>query len=108
MRASRVILAGRHDLVGDEHVGDARCDERGGLVDLLAADADRTARDLRLGDVGTLVRLGVRAQREARAAHDVGHEVEVALEGVEVEHEGGRVDGGERVADAGRDALHGR
>ena len=101
-------LRGLDDFVGDEHVRDARRDERRRLVDLLAADAHRAARDLRLGDVGALVRLGVRTQREARSAHGVRHQVEVVLERVEVDDERRRLDGGERIADAGRDALHHR
>ena len=60
-------LRGRDDLVGHEHVGDSRRDERGRLVHFLAADADRAARDLRLRDVRALVRLGVRTQARARS-----------------------------------------
>jgi hypothetical protein len=99
-------LRGRHDLVGHEDVGDAGGDECGGLVDFLAADADGAARDLRLCDVGTLVRLRVRAQHKPRSAHRVGHEVEVVLERVEVDHQGGCLDRLERVTDACGDALH--
>ncbi len=83
-------------------------DERLGFVDLLAADADRAARDLRLRDVRALVRLRVRPQRDAGAAHGVRHQVEVALEGVEVDDERGRVDVGGSVADAGGKTLHAR
>ena len=39
-------------------------------------------------------------------AHGVGHQVEVVLERVEVDDERGRVDGVERIADAGGDSLH--
>ncbi len=99
-------LRRRHDLVGDEHVGDAGRDERRGFVHLLATDADGAPRDLCLRDVDALVRLRVRAQREARAVHRVGHEVEVVLERVEVDDQGRCVDSGERIADAGGDALH--
>ena len=52
-------LAWRHDFIGDQHIGDSRSNKGRRLVHLLAADTDRTARDLRLGDVGTLVRLGM-------------------------------------------------
>ena len=46
-----------------------------------------------------LVRLGVRAQRARRPCADsVGHAVEVALEGVEIDHQRRRVDLGQRHA----------
>ena len=93
------------DLVGDQHVADAGVDERRGLVDLLAADADGAVLELQPRDVRALVRLGVRPQREATAAHRAGHQVEVALEGVEVEHQRRRVDGRDGIADAGGRTL---
>ncbi len=96
------------DLVGDEHVADARCHERFGFPYLLAADADRPALDLLLRDVGALVRLRVRTERDAGAARRMGHQVEVALEGIEVDHERGGVDVVNGVADAGGNSLHGR
>ena len=65
-RGQPLQLAGADDLVGDQDVADARVDEDFGLGDLLAADADRVALDLRLRDLRALVRLGVRAQRQAR------------------------------------------
>ena len=101
-------LGGADDLVGDEHVADARGDERLRLADFLAADAGGPALDLQLGDRGALVRLRVRAQRDARAVRRVRHQVEVALEGVEVDDERGRVDVVDGVADAGGDSLHDR
>jgi hypothetical protein len=99
-------LRRRHDLIGDENIGDPRRDERGGLVHFLATDADRATADLGFGDIGTLVRLGMRAQGEARSAHGIRHQVEVVLECVEIDDQCGRLDRGERIADAGRYALH--
>ena len=102
--ACELLLA--DDLVGDEHVANAGGDERLGLADLLAADADRAALDLRVRDVRALVRLRVRAQRDAAAAHGVGHQVEVALERVEVDDERRRVDVLDGVAGTGGKVLH--
>ena len=99
-------LRRRDYLVGDEHVADTRLDERGGLVDLLAADAHRAARDLQLRDLGRLVRLPVRPQAQA-PRRDVSREhVHVALERVEVDAERGGLDGLDRVAGPGGRALH--
>jgi len=101
-------LRGRDDLVGDEHVHDAGLDERRGLVDLLAADAHRAARDLRLRDRGRFVRLRVRPQPEAAGGDLARHRVDIALERVEVEHQRGRLDRGDRVAGACGGSLHRR
>ncbi len=57
-------------------------------------------------DFRALVRLAVRAQRDTRAAHRVGHQVEVALERVEVDDQGGRVYGVDRIAGPGGRRLH--
>ncbi len=94
------------DLVGDEHVANAGGDEGLGLADFLAADADRAALDLGMRDVRALVRLRVRAQRNAGAAHGVRHQVEVALERVQVDDERRGVDVVDRVAGTGGKALH--
>jgi len=59
------------DLVGDEHVPHPGGDERFGLADLLATDADGAAFDLRQRDLGTLVRLPGRAQRNAQVQAQV-------------------------------------
>lgn len=71
-------------LVRDQHVGDAALNHRFGFAHFLAAHADRAGRDLPLGDLRALVRLGVGAH-----AHPVGYRVvqglEVLLEGVEIE-----------------------
>ena len=97
-----------NDLVGDEHVGDARLDERRRLVDLLAADADRPARNLRLRDRGRLVRLRVRAQAQSSRGDLARQRVDVALERVEVEDQRGRLDRCDRVAGARGGSLHRR
>ena len=72
-----------------------------GLRHLLAAHADRAERDLPRGDVGRLVGLGVRPQAHAGVAREVGHALQIALEGVEIDEEGRRVDLGQRHADGG-------
>jgi hypothetical protein len=101
-------LRRRDDLVGDEHVGSARLDERHRLVDLLAADADRAVRHLRLRDRGCLVRLRVRTQSQAARGDLARHRVDVALERVEVEDQRGRLDRGDRIAWACGSSLHRR
>ena len=80
------------DLVGDEHVAYAGGDEGFGFADLLAADADGAALDLRERDVRAFVRLAVRAQRDGGAADRIRHQVEIALERVEIDDERRRVD----------------
>ena len=64
-----------------------------GLADLLAADADGAARDLRRGDVRALVRLArAAAARAATPRTALRHQIEIALERVEVDDERRRVD----------------
>ena len=99
-------LRGADDLVGDEHVAHAGGDERLRLADLLAADADGAALELRERDLRALVRLRVRAQRDAGAAHRVRHQVEVALERVEVDDERRGVDVVDGIAGCGQEGLH--
>jgi hypothetical protein len=82
-----------YDLVGDQHILHAGIHENGCLADLLAAKAHRTQRDLAPRDLGAFVTLGMRTQAHTRAPQCAGHAVKVALEGVEVEHQCGRVDG---------------
>jgi hypothetical protein len=96
------------DLVGDEHVANARFHECFGFAYLLAADADRPALDLLLRDIGTFVRLRVRTECNAGPARRMGHQVEVSLEGIEVDHERGCVNVVNGVADASGNSLHGR
>ena len=97
-----------HDLVRHEHVGDTARDQRLGLAHLLAAHADRPRGDLRPGDLGALVALRVRAQAHAAALHRVRHALEVALEGIQIENERGRVDFVEGDPDGGlRGRRHG-
>jgi len=99
-------LRSADDLVCDEHVAHAGGDERFRLADLLAADADGAALELRERDLRALVRLAVRTQRDSSPVHCVGHQVEVALERVEVDDEGGRVYGVDRIAGPGGRRLH--
>ncbi len=93
-----VELGGARDLVADEHVGDAALDQDFGLGDLLDALADRAMGDLAQRDLRALVGLGVGPQPDAMSLRIGRHGDEVALEGVEIEDEGRRVDLGETLA----------
>ena len=92
------------DFVGDQHVADSGVDECRGFVGLLAADADGAAGELCLRDRRALVRFGVRPQ--PHAFRRVRHALEVALERLQVDEERRRLDRGEGVAGARRNALH--
>ena len=50
----------------------------------------RAGGDLPLGDLGALVRLGVRAEADLGLLAVGGHFFDVGLEGVEIDDEGGR------------------
>jgi hypothetical protein len=84
--------AGRHDLGGDQQPADARARHHLGLAELRAGDAERAGGDLTARDLGTLVGLGVGADRLAGAPRVPGHRGEVLLEAVEVEEQRGRRD----------------
>ncbi len=101
-------LGRRDDFVGDENVANAGLDKRSGLVHFLATDTDCAVRNLLLGDVRTFVRLGVWPECQAGSAHRIGHELEIALEGVQVDDECRRVDGRNRIPGPGWHPLHGR
>jgi hypothetical protein len=104
--ASRASFACADDLVGDEHVAHAGRDEGLGLGHLLAADTDGAALELGESDVRALVRLAVGAQRHRGAAHCVRHQVEIALEHVEIDDERRCVDVAGGVAGACWRGLH--
>jgi hypothetical protein len=74
----------------------------------LAANAGGAPLDLLLRDVGTLVRFRVRTKCDSSAARCIGHEIEIALERVEVDDKRGRVDVVDGIADARGDSLHER
>src|SRR5690606_5555650 len=86
------------DFVADVHVIDARRHERNRLADLLAADAAGAQGQLPSRNFRALVRLGVRAQAHVVAVGPGLHRPQVVFEGVQVQHEAGRVDPGQRVA----------
>jgi hypothetical protein len=94
------------DLVADEHVAHAAGDQHLGLADLLHALADRAMRDLLQRDRRRFVRLGMRAHAHTRLFRELRHLGEVALEGVEVDDEGRRVDLVDGRADVCGRKLH--
>lgn len=86
----KAIELGRaDDLVGDQHVADAARDQHLRFPDLLAALPDRAMGDLAQRDLGALVRLRVRPEPNAMGLRESRHGDEIALERVEIEHEGG-------------------
>ena len=85
-------LPGAGDLVADENVADAAPGQDLCFRHLLDALADGAARHLEVGDDRRLVGLRVRSKLDAGLARERRHEVEIALEGVEVDEKGGRVD----------------
>jgi hypothetical protein len=91
-----------NDLVADIDVDHAGRGQRLRLrlADLLDADADRAGAHLERRDDCTLVHLRVRAQAHAMRPREIGHGREVALHGVEVDHQRRCADGVDRVADA--------
>ena len=89
------------DLVADHHVGHAAVHQRLGLRHLLAAHADRAALHLDQRDLRALVALRMGPDANVAAGERAIQGVEVVLEGVEIEQQGGRVDFVERHAGAG-------
>ena len=89
------------DLVGHQHVADARVDEHRRLAHLLAANADSAQRHLPARDLRTLVAFAVRAQAHRMTRESVRHALQVALERIKVEDQRGGIDGVDRVARAG-------
>ena len=98
-RRQPLELGGAGDLVGDEHVANAAGDHHLGLRHLLAAHPDGAERHLPRGNVGRLVRLGMRPQANAGTLGEVRHALEIALERVEIDQQRRRVDRGQRRAD---------
>ncbi len=85
-------LARAHDLVADQDVGHAAPGQDLGLGDLLHALPHGAARHLQVRHDGRLVGLGMGPKLHAGRGRHFGHGVEVGLEGIEVDDEGGGVD----------------
>ena len=80
-------LRGGDDLVADVEVVHAQRGEDFGLGELLHAVADGTGLLQQQRDVGALVQLGVGTPAHAVLAREVGHALDVAVHGVEVDDE---------------------
>ena len=91
-RRQPVELAGADDLVRDEHIRYAAEHHRLGFRNLLAAQADRAQRHLLEADHRRFVGLGMRAKAHAGLGDRIGHADEIALEGIEIDHQRRRVD----------------
>ncbi len=97
------------DLEGDEDRRvDAAVDQRLGLVQLGHGDPDGAGVQLALGDGDRLVGLEVGPQRHPAGARVLGHPADVAVEPIEVDEQGGRVDGPPVPADLGGRLALGR
>ena len=92
-------LPGGDDLVGDQDVAHAAEDHRLGLAQCLAADSHGPSGDLVIRDDRALVRLGMGTEPYRVAFERIHHPVEVPLVSIEVDHEGRRLDVGDRARD---------
>ena len=91
-RAEPLELLLAEQVVRDQDVVDARAGHHLRLAELLAGDAPRAERDLTARDLDGLVRLDVRAVREADGIAVPLPPLEVPVEAVEVDDDGRRVD----------------
>src|SRR5690606_1755696 len=79
-------------LVADQHVADPALDERLGLGHLLAAHAHGAGSELPPRDLGALVGLGMGPDPDVAALERCLQGFDIALEGVELEDQRGRID----------------
>ena len=94
-------FGGAHHLVGDQYVTHPGFNENRGLAHFLAADPHRTERHLPQRDLGCLVTFGVGTQPHTTASKRIGHALQIALEGVEVEQQRGRINICQAIARSG-------
>jgi hypothetical protein len=87
----------RH-LVADVNVVNARHHEGHRLAHLLATDANGAARDLGARYIRAFMRFRVGAKLDACLARPVLHQVEIALEYIEIEHERWGINGLKRLS----------
>ncbi len=91
-RQQASALVGTDHGIGHEQVVEAGRGEGLGLRHFGHGQPARPGQKLQAGDVGALVRLGVRAQAHAGAARGRGHARDVALEHLEVHQDRGRLE----------------
>src|SRR4029077_13315508 len=75
-----------------QDVGDAAIRHDLGFTELLAGDADRAELDLAAREFDDLMRLNVRTKRDLLFGEIIRSTLEIALDPVEVDDRGGRVD----------------
>ncbi len=85
-------LARAHHLIAHQHIGHACVDQSFGLGNLLTANANRAGGHLTQGNDGGLVRLRMRTQPHTRAAEARRQARHVALERIEINQQGRRLD----------------
>ena len=101
-RGESLCLECPDELVRDENVPHAAFDHRFGLAHLLATHAYRAERDLAQRDLRALVTLRVRAHGDLVAAQRFAQAFQIAVERIELEDQGRRVDFRERHPDGSR------
>ena len=84
-------LARAHHLIGDQNIRDAAPGQHLGLGHFLYALAHRAALHLQPRDHRRLMGLGMRPQLGAGGGQGGGHGVQIGLEGIEVEQQGGGI-----------------
>lgn len=99
-----------NDFVADEDIRDAALGQRLGLADFLHAVATGAGMLEQMGDVRALVQLGMRAPEHTMLLGKAGHALDIAVHGVQVYDQGGRVYAFDGLADQGlqmlRNVLH--
>ncbi len=85
-------LGRAHHLVAHQDVGDAAPGQRLGLRHFLHALADRAARDLKLRDHWGFVGLGMGAQPCPGRRQQPHHAIQIMVEGIEIDQQGGGID----------------
>ena len=101
-RRQALELCFADDREGHQDVGNAAIRHDLGFTELLAGDADRAELDLAARELDDLMRLDVRAKRDLLLGEVIGGTLEIALDPVEIDDRGRRVD----VVDAHRRSFH--
>lgn len=88
-------------LVGDHDIADACVDKNCRLANFLTANSDCALGDLAVRDVRRLVTFGVSPQANIAAIECAHHPLQIALKGIKIEHQRGRINIGQCVTRPG-------
>jgi len=83
-----------HNLVGDQNIANAAINQHLRLADFLATQAHGPGGDLHAAEDRRFVCLAVRAQFDARFGGMCLHAGNIATDGIEIDDQGGRFEGG--------------